>query len=273
MSKRFLFGVVLSILVACFSCKRSIKKKEEPPEVMMVFPSSDSLPENLLRIYIQFSKPMKTMGNLEKIKLIDQKGNEIKNVFFNNVYELWNKEQTQLTLILDPARVKTGLVAHEALGYALKQKRNYTLIIENLEDVNHQKMKGRFEKKFVVTRTDSIAPNKEKWKVVLPKVNSKNALQIQFSEMLDYSSLLQRLIITNSEKEVIKGEVSILKNETVWLFQPYKNWEKGSYTIHINSRLEDPAGNNLNGLFDHKIGSLKNEYEGKIETISFTIEY
>lgn len=258
---------LLIFLIVSTACKQQAKT----PVVSAVFPSSDVVPENLLRLYVQFSQPMKTVNNLEKLKLIDEKGNEVKNVFFNNVYELWNKEQTQLTLILDPARVKTGLVANETFGHALKPEHNYTLIIEDLEDVYHQKMESRFEKKFVIIKADIIAPNIDQWNVILPKANSSNALRVQFPEMLDYTSLQQRLIVTNSEKEAISGSVSIVEKETEWQFKPNEHWQKGSYIVHINTRLEDPSGNNLNGLFDHKIGSLKNEQEGKIETITFNI--
>ena len=48
------------------------------------------------------------------------------------------------------------------------------------------------------------------------------------------------------------------------LIIPNKNWKKDTYLLQVNSRLEDPSGNNLNGLFDHEIDSLKNEEEGRI---------
>ena len=41
--------------------------------------------------------------------------------------------------------------------------------------------------------------------------------------------------------------------------------------LHYRGRLEDPAGNNLNGLFDHRIGSLKENKEGRIYKIKLLI--
>lgn len=250
------------------ACNEPIAK----PVVLAVYPSSNELPENLLRIYVQFSKPMKTVGNLEKIKLVDNEGNEVNNVFFNNVYELWNNEQTQLTLILDPARVKTGLMANEALGHAIKSNNNYTLIIEGLEDVNHQQMTTTFNKKISVTVADTLIPETSNWKLSIPKAKSISNFTVSFPEMLDYNSLQQRLIVTDNKNNPIEGLITIKNQETQWCFQPKKPWQNGQYILHINARLEDPSGNNLNGLFDHKIGSLKNKQEGKIETITFTIK-
>lgn len=40
----------------------------------------------------------------------------------------------------------------------------------------------------------------------------------------------------------------------------------------INTRLEEPSGNNPKGLFDYKIGNLKYTKEGAIEKIPFTIK-
>ena len=263
--RSYLFLVVLIAIAAC-------KQQDENPVVQAVYPSSEVVPENLLRMYIQFSRPMKTIGNLEKIVLIDDKGNEVENVFFNNVYELWNEEQTQLTLILDPARVKTGLRANETHGRAIQPYKSYTLIVEDLEDVYHRKMEAPFKKRISVESADLQTPDIDQWKLNVPKSDSRSSFSVEFPQMLDYNSLKQRLIITDSENIPVKGIVSIEDQETEWRFQPESPWEEGTYILHVNTRLEDPAGNNLNGLFDHKIGSLKNKHEGEMESILLKIE-
>ncbi|MEM1002484.1 MAG: hypothetical protein AAGH46_07535 [Bacteroidota bacterium] len=248
------------------------KQESSKPLVSAVYPSSNELPENLLRIYIQFSKPMKTLGNIEKIKLVDIEGNEVKTVFFNNAKELWNSQQTRLSLILDPARVKTGLRANEDLGHALKPNHDYTLIIEGLEDVKHQQMSTTFKKKISITAADTLAPEINNWKLNIPKAKSTSNFTVSFPYMLDYISLQQRLIVTDTNNNPIEGLIKIKNKETQWCFQPKKPWENGRYILHINSRLEDPSGNNLNGLFDHKRGSLKNKQEGVMKNIPFEIK-
>ena len=256
---------LLLLLTAC-------AKQMEKPYVQAIYPTSNVLPENLLRIYVHFSQPMKTVGNIEKMKLVDEQGKEVPDVFFNNVYELWNKEQTQLTLILDPARVKTGLKANETLGRAIKPNQNYTLIIEGLEDVNHQKMTNSFQKRIMIEEADIIIPELKNWKLIIPKTKSKTGFVLEFPQILDYNSLRERLIITDNENLPIEGIVSIKNQETEWSFQPTKSWESGDYILHVNTRLEDPSGNNLNGLFDHKTGSLKYRIEGIVKKIPFTIK-
>lgn len=254
------------------SCKEREHKLDILPAVTAVYPSSDSLPENLLRMYIEFSKPMKTVGNLEHIKLFDDDGNEVVGAIFNNVQELWNNEQTQLTIIFDPARVKTGLVANETLGRALQTGRTYKLIIDGLEDIHHQKLGKPFVKKIHVIKADTQIPSIGNWKYTYPKSQTRKALVIQFPQPIDRQSLFHRLVITNNEKQPIAGDVIIKTNETEWHFVPDKVWEKGDYFLFVNARLEDPAGNNLNGLFEHEIGSLKNNKEDKTLGIQFKIK-
>ncbi|MEM7485228.1 MAG: hypothetical protein AAF348_08465 [Bacteroidota bacterium] len=259
---------IFFLLIVLTACETQVKT----PFVETVYPTSKVLPENLLRMYVQFSQPMKTIDNIDKIKLIDEHGNEVKNVFFNNTQELWNKEQTQLTLILDPARVKTGLKANELLGHAVKPYKNYTLLIGDLEDVHHQKMKTSFRKKITIEKSDITIPKISDWKLTIPEIKSKDSFVVSFQQMLDYNSLKQRLVITDAKNNPIEGSISIKNQETQWSFQPNEPWKSGSYILYVDTRLEDPSGNNLNGLFDHKIGSLKYSREGVLEKIPFTIK-
>ncbi|MDT0558858.1 Ig-like domain-containing protein [Ichthyenterobacterium sp. W332] len=246
-------------------------ENKNKPIVTQVYPTSNKLPVNLLRMYIQFSKPMKTINNLKHIKLFDAAGEEVKGVIFNNVYELWNDAQTQLTIIFDPARVKTGLIANEQLGRVLKPNQTYHLVINNLQDVYGNSLKEPYTKTFSVIKEDIVSPDTDLWNILLPSPNNKIALQVDFGNSIDMMSLLHRIRIYNSDNEIIKVSIHIGQEEKSIKFIQEEKWVKGNYTLKINSRLSDPSGNNLNGLFDHAIGSLKNKQEGKIISLPITI--
>ncbi|MEN1784769.1 MAG: hypothetical protein AAGF77_06465 [Bacteroidota bacterium] len=256
-------GFLLALQVSCIP-------EKAVPKTIALYPTSDTLPENLLRCYVQFSHPMKAVDNLENIKLIDENNTVVKGAIFNNVYELWDAEQQQLTLILDPARVKTGLSAHEHIGSALVTGKSYRLVIEKMETVNHLEVK-RFEKQFFVVPSDTIAPSMAHWNLQFPQVGSRDTLRISFRESIDRMSLYHSLTIADSDETVIKGSIEIGAKEKEWKFTPIEKWKKGSYKIHVNTRFADPSGNNLNGLFDHKIGSLKYEKEGERIEIPFSL--
>ena len=251
----------------------SLKAKTNiAPVVTQIYPTATELPENLLRMYIQFSKPMKTVGNLENIKLVDENGMQIKGAIFNNVYELWDATQTQLTIIFDPSRVKTGLIANETLGRALQAGENVRLVVDHLQDIYGQPMEHPYTKRFTVVKEDVIAPDTDLWEMELPTSNENAAFKLHFVDAIDEMSLLNRIKMYTDSGEVLKGMIHLKNEERTWEFIPEENWMPGKYLIKVNTRLADPSGNNLNGLFDHKIGGLKNEKEGTVITIPFHIE-
>ncbi|MEM6629568.1 MAG: hypothetical protein AAF694_07840 [Bacteroidota bacterium] len=268
----YLIPLFLIFFTTLFSCNQPQSAQENSPIVTAVYPSSDTLPENLLRMYIQFSAPMKTTGNLERIQLIDQWGNEVKGAIFNNVYELWDSEQKQLTLLFDPGRVKTGLIAHETMGRALKVGHSYQLRIKDVEDIHHQKLAYDFKKKFFITKADTVFPDLTQWKPVVPPANGRSPLILEFPQMIDQMSLRNRLVITHSQGKRIPGSIQLGLHEQSWKFTPKEAWKTGEYLVYVNSRLEDPAGNNINGLFDHKIGSLNMLKEGQTLSLSFSVK-
>ena len=83
------------------------------PRVETILPLADELPENILRFYIRFSEPMAEGESLKHVRLWDDtSGEELTGVFFDHVHELWSADRRQITLLVDPGRVKTGLVAN-----------------------------------------------------------------------------------------------------------------------------------------------------------------
>jgi hypothetical protein len=75
-----------------------------------VFPTADTLPENLLKIYLQFSAPMREGEALQYVHLLNENKDTLHDIFLDLQPELWNKERTALTLWLDPGRIKRDLI-------------------------------------------------------------------------------------------------------------------------------------------------------------------
>jgi hypothetical protein len=62
-------------------------------------------------------------------------------------------------------------------------------------------------------------------------------------------ALLERMIwVTDGGKAT--GAAAITEHETRWQFTPQRQWTSGSYRIVVDTRLEDPAGNNLRRPFE-----------------------
>ncbi len=76
-------------------------------KLVAVYPSADTLPENLLKIYLRFSSPMREGEALNHVALSNQNNDTLPGVFLNLQPELWNIERTVLTIWLRPRKNKT----------------------------------------------------------------------------------------------------------------------------------------------------------------------
>ncbi len=95
-----------------------------------ITPSSDTWPENLLRFYIHFSAPMSRRGAIGFVSLVDEKGQKLPDVFLEVNANLWNSDDTRFTVLLDPGRVKRGILPNLELGRAIRDRGRYTIVID-----------------------------------------------------------------------------------------------------------------------------------------------
>lgn len=258
--------LTLAISPTCFAQKVR-------PSVINIYPTFDSIPVNILRFYIEFSHPIQEMGILNHIKLTTEDGRNITGVFFDHQYELWNNDRTKVTLIVDPGRVKTGLLAHNTLGRAFDNGKTYYLVVDSLLlGFNGENLNKDFTKKFIAVSEDTTAPTLSNWSVTRPNADTRDFLKIDFNDRIDHISAQTLIKVVDDNAQLVEGKIILEKNESVWIFKPEHKWKKGAYKLIVNSRLEDIAANSLNGKFDHKKGTLKQEKEYHAEQLTFNIQ-
>lgn len=243
------------------------------PEVISVYPSSDTLPLNLLKTYITFSKPMQEGRALENIAVIKNGKDTIPSIFLDLQPELWNKERTVLTLWLDPGRVKRDLQPNKKLGSPLEQGASYQIVIkQDWRDAEGVSLSYTYHKEFVVGFRDSLSPDPNTWRIDTPKAGSKQSLKIELNEPLDYVLLKNAIRVIDNKGNVLNGVIETKGGETIFHFTPSAAWSAGDYTFEIQSRLEDLAGNNLNRLFDKDLTKKSTGVQKEIYKRSFHIQ-
>ena len=219
--------------------------------LLEIYPTQDTVPENLLKLFLKFSKPMREGESLSYLTLIRGKSDTLSGVFLELQPELWNEDQTMLTIWLDPGRIKRDLIPNLEMGAPLSNSESYKLIVSSQwKGLNGGLLDQDYTKGFMVSKRDSISPAPKDWLVNMPVSGSKSTLQINFNEALDYSLLNDVFLLLNNENEKFPGDWKIGFEEKSIQFIPVNEWEKGKYKIQIESRLEDLAGNNLYRLFE-----------------------
>ncbi|WP_430966873.1 Ig-like domain-containing protein [Spongiimicrobium sp. 2-473A-2-J] len=231
------------------------RTKTERPKLLAIYPSADTVPENLLKIYLHFSEPMQEVGNaLDFVSVTHREENREVPVFLELQSELWNADHNRLTLWLDPGRIKTNLIPNQERGLPLRKGNNYTISIsKNWKDAHGMELGETGIKTFYVAHRDGERPLPEHWTIHVPKPGSLEPLILDFNEAMDATLATETFQVHRSGENEIRGTYTLMNEERSLLFLPKEPWSKGSYTVIVESRLEDLAGNNLNHLFDSKL--------------------
>jgi hypothetical protein len=226
-----------------------------PPKVERVFPTSDELPENILRFYIYFSNPMQRGWASRAISMHDEDGNEVENVFMEFKQELWCPDQKRLTVLLDPGRIKRGVATNVRLGQALQVGRRYKLQIEGAwPDAAGKPLGTNYEKAFRVTSAVRSTVETENWSLISPTADSTAPLKLTLDRPLDHALLGRLLCVRDASDQEVPGRIELGHGEAQWSFFPQHSWKSGDYQLTVQPELEDLAGNNLRGPLDKHLG-------------------
>lgn len=227
-------------------------KSLDTPELITIFPTKDTVPENLLKMYFIFSSPMQKVGNASNfISVFNETEQKEVELFLNLEKDLWNKDHTRLTLWLDPGRIKTGLIPNKLKGLPLKQGHSYTITVSGKwRTAKGIPLPKNYTKRIVVGKRDNQMPNILNWELSDPAANSKEALNIKFDKSMDAILAQESLRILYRGEILVEGAYVLGKREESILFRPVYAWNKGVYEIISQSIIEDLSGNNMKRLFD-----------------------
>ena len=231
-----------------------------------IYPTADVLPENLLRIYVYFPHAMDLGQGIEMVRLLDASGDPVEQAFLSNREDLWSPDRRRLTLLLDPGRVKTGLDAHEELGRALVPGQSYAIEVSGDaltadgcplgDDTWHA---------FQVTTADFEPPEPSDWLMSPPQTMTTDPLEVALGSPHDHLSLAFRLRVLDESGAVLPGSVALGDDEASWLFTPDAAWQPERYTLTIDERLEDLAGNRPGLLFDRPLDQAPLPWENAFD--------
>lgn len=228
-----------------------IPPRPAPAVVTSVYPSADELPENLLRLYVHFSEPMRRGEAYDFIQLLDASGKPTPTPFLTLGEELWDETGKRLTLLFDPGRIKQGLKPREDLGPILEAGKTYTLVIDpKWRDAHGQNLQREYRRTFRAGKPADFGIDISQWTVEPPAAGARSPLVVHFPAPLDHALLHRMIAITRTNGSLIPGKVSVLDHEKTWRFEPTEAWRSGEYEIVVNRSLEDVAGNRVGQPFE-----------------------
>ncbi|MEZ5317575.1 MAG: hypothetical protein R2752_09265 [Vicinamibacterales bacterium] len=220
--------------------------------VTRVYPSGDEWPENLLRLYVEFSGPMSRAGGFDHVRLLDEDGRAVVDPFLPLDVDLWNSDYTRFTLFLDPGRVKTGILPNEQMGRPLQAGRTYTIeVATSWPDALGRPLAAPYRRTVRVVAADDQPVTPADWRIEPPAAGTRDALVVRFPAALDHG-LLQRAVAVEraGAADRLPGTIAIDPGEAVWRFIPDAPWTASAYDLVVYAILEDPSGNRVGRKFE-----------------------
>jgi hypothetical protein len=111
----FLDGTTYTVTVEGTSAAVLVRARPDrlaATEVTGIRPTAAEVPLNLLRLYVWFSAPMSEGYAAGQVRLARDDGGIAAGALLPTEHELWDASRRRLTVLLDPARIKRGLVGH-----------------------------------------------------------------------------------------------------------------------------------------------------------------
>lgn len=220
--------------------------------IVHVYPSTNVLPSNELRLYIYFSAPMSRGEAARYLHILDENGKVLEgdNAVLLPGEELWDPSFMRLTMTFDPGRIKRGLTSNEKLGPPIAEGKHYTLVIDReWPDAKGAPLVAGFKKIFVGGPPLRTPPDPKQWRFTTPSAGTSDPLVVDFPTPMNYP-LLQRMLTIAGPRGNVAGTIDVMRREMEWRFTPRAAWSPGDYRLVVDTAIEDLAGNHIGQPFD-----------------------
>jgi hypothetical protein len=223
-------------------------------EVLDIWPTSADVPRNLLRLYVWFSAPMSEGYAAGHIRLADEAGDVMAGGLLPTEHELWDAGRRRLTVLLDPARIKRGLVAHETVGYPLQPGGSFQLVVdEGFRDAKDLPLRAPAQRRYHVAGEERRHVEPGGWTLAIPPGHTSEPLDVAFNRPLDHALLARCLHVIGPDGRPVAGTATVGPEERSWQLAPRQPWAPGAHQLVVDAVLEDVAGNSVSRVFDRDL--------------------
>jgi hypothetical protein len=223
-------------------------------EVVGIHPTAAKVPRNLLRLYVLFSAPMSEGYAATQVRLVDADGETMDAALLPVEHELWDGDHRRITILLDPARIKRGLVGNRRSGYPLRTGASIRLAIgAEFRDARGTPLRAPAERRYTVGADERRHVEPARWSLTGPIAGTREALAVHFDRSLDHGLLARCLHVVDAAGQVIRGIPRIGPEECSWQLVPTEPWAPVAHRLIIDPILEDLAGNSVSRVFDRDL--------------------
>jgi hypothetical protein len=221
--------------------------------VLAIHPDAAEVPLNLLKLYVTFSEPMCEGWSRRSVHLRRPADETVlDDALLLTEPELWDQRRTRLTLLIHPGRIKRGLMPNSEKGYPLIEGGTIDVEVDStFRTARGSPLRTGTMRRYRVGAALRQRVNPAHWTLVPPQT-AHDALTVHFDRPLD-NALLARCLSVHRAGAIITGVATPGASGLSWAFRPHARWRAGDYTLQVDPRLEDLAGNSVARLFDRDL--------------------
>jgi hypothetical protein len=232
--------------------------------VESIDPQVEEVPANLLRFTVTFSNPMEEGTATGRIGLRDANDFDLPGTLLNMPPELWDRDRRRLTVILEPGRIKRGLQPNVQAGPPLREGDTVSVVVgSGIRDAAGAELAAGAMRSYRVGAAVRSRVDPSRWDVQWPE-GEHEPLVIRFDRPLDRALARRCLRVMDAGSQPVPGRSVLDESSSVWSFIPAARGERdaavgdhehaSNWTVHIDTRLEDLAGNSVRRVFDRDLG-------------------
>ncbi|MBO0699781.1 MAG: hypothetical protein J2P46_15395, partial [Zavarzinella sp.] len=222
----------------------------KPTAVTHIYPTAAELPENVLRFYIEFNRPMPRGEVYKHVRIENEKGQRIELPFLEIDDELWNPDQTRITLLIDPGRIKHEVKPRIDLGPVFVRGRKYTLVVSGQwPTLDGDPLGDDVRKSITVGPPVAEALDPKDWKIS-PPTGDRGTFRVSFGRPVDHPVMTRSLSVLGPDGKPVAGTAESADEDRAWTFTPTSRWAAGTHTLHADPVLEDVCGNRVGQPFE-----------------------
>jgi hypothetical protein len=252
--------------------RREMPMPEPTATITAIHPEAEIVPLNLLKVYVQFSEPMAEGFARQGVRVENaETGEPLDGVFLDMDPELWDPGRQRLTLLLDPGRLKRGLVPHREAGYPLEEGTSIRLRIgARFTSASGAPIAEPLSRVYKVGPAFRRPVHPSDWRLEFPGEGSSDPLRIAFDRPLDHAMLRRAFQVIDADCNAVPGIGAALPGETGWTFRPSRLWGRGPHELIVDTRLEDLAGNSLRRVFDRDL-AIASDFVTQSEAVAISL--
>lgn len=240
--------------------------------VTAIRPDVDEVPENLLRCSVAFSNEMEEGSAAGRVRLEDAAGDELLHTLFPMPPELWDRQRRRLTLLLEPGRIKRGLVPNRALGAPLSGLREFHVVVDaTIRDVDGAMLAAGARRGYRVGPPVRSRVDPARWSVGWPPAGTRDVLAVVFERPLDHALALRCLVVRDEQGRPLPGSAALDPGAVRWTFRPAAPWPDVGVRLHVDPALEDLAGNSVRRVFDRDLEDPDDDPADEAEVVLSSI--